>query len=45
MKDFTIKEIELHNMYSILESIPTRKFLEESGYDLPFIVSRSSFPG
>lgn len=45
IKDWDITEFEFHDLYAFLEGIATRKYLEETGHHLPFIVSRSSFAG
>ncbi|KRX02081.1 Glycoside hydrolase, superfamily [Pseudocohnilembus persalinus] len=44
-QEIDITEFEFHNLYAHLEAIPTNEYLKEAGFDLPFIITRSSFAG
>lgn len=40
-----ITEYELHNLYGFFEGIDTNEYLKRSGFDLPFVISRSTAAG
>lgn len=43
--NFEITEYEFHNLYGFLEGVATNEYLQESGFELPFIITRASFAG